>query len=714
MKKMPIPNLFLFEESLFSTTTSSTIRSQEKDGSVDEGDLWRKCYLRLTSLMCTRRITSSSMFHAAGCLSWDVRERCLKYYLDEYLLRVNMATMSDTTRRIFKIVKEKRLSLASLNIHASCGSLGNLKLLLFLLDHLPLLRVLGIVLDERDASTLSSLAAVVNESIWARLKTGLLPRLKLEITFIVSLDSKQMTSSALGGGADVQLTSALYQACFAVLQKSGGGGGGVGLASATAFLDLQSNENHPLASLVVDNGHENYSGRIDTNSLSGRRQRYFGMIGRQVFDSVGNLVCVKTICNDAISNKTGSLRGISISSAIEFLTHHIVGLAIHSLDLSSSPSLLHCLSSPSSLLQQNISTRALCSLNVSKCGLGVNALIHLMRLCNPRMLRLLDISGNVLSKGGGGCGGAGDDHIAIGSLEQLGKAIAELIEHPECVLKRFNVSNNHFSVVGLQRLVEGMRRNRSLIDLNLTGIDLSSVLVPQLADALLKQRASDDSGGGAGLKRLSLRNTHILPRQLHDFLQTLFFSNDHGSISSSSLSSLEYLDVGGNAMNESIGNILQQILSLPNTSSHNLEQLCLNNTSESTHLRLGEQGCHQLIMGLLANNNRLLYLGLAGQDFNDENLAVLMSVLPSSGVAHVDLSFNLVSDDGIDAVWSGEVDEIEGGGGRCCGGDDERRDDVRQCDSLFIQVDGNPFSQETKNKIRRSSASVFSLSDWRQ
>ncbi|KAJ3235731.1 hypothetical protein HDU81_000212 [Chytriomyces hyalinus] len=281
---------------------------------------------------------------------------------------------------------------------------------------------------------------------------------------------------------------------------------------------------------------------------------------------------------------------------------------------------------------------------LSSCQLSGQAIAGIAPKCQD--LVHLDIANNLL------------DEDAFQSNAAL--AISKLIASPKCQLKELRLAGNMLSPSGNYAVANAVGVNKRLVKLDLSHIDLG-LAFPEVCRKL--------AAVGSKLEYLEVSHVGVLPRMFQQAVEALSQSGGH----------LRRLGMAGNMMPSDVGTLFSALFN--KSCFQQLQQLDLSGTSSSGGIHLGDQGCQQLLHGLIGNAS-LKHLNLSCQRVSDSSCSQIVQLLQRCGLEAVVLMRNLIADEGV-----GELVRY--------------LNSAQRSTRLFIDVEHNYVSVEMRKRLKR-------------
>ena len=312
-------------------------------------------------------------------------------------------------------------------------------------------------------------------------------------------------------------------------------------------------------------------------------------------------------------------------------------------------------------LYREVASRFIPFVEFPCCDIGVpecSAIANVLGASPFASIRSIDVSDNKVGVMGirqltqklllPGKGPTEEFNVKANMLGDQGiKEMTEALKKKECRLKILNAAENYITSVGVSSLSSALNLNTSIEELNLSGNDICSEGVAQLASTLRKEKTrlskvnldlnNIGDNGVASLESicqssLSLAWNNITITGIKS-LASFFHS----------LTNIEELDLSGNVI-EDVG--LKVMLPCLMTASCRVKRLELNFCKL---LDVGLIHCAEL---LTFSSNQITVLGLAGNSITDEGIRTFARTFdsPACKVKHLRLSRNQIGDEGVEIL----------------------------------------------------------------
>lgn len=312
-------------------------------------------------------------------------------------------------------------------------------------------------------------------------------------------------------------------------------------------------------------------------------------------------------------------------------------------------------------LYREVASRFIPFVEFPCCDIGVpecSAIANVLGASPFASIRSIDVSDNKVGVMGirqltqklllPGKGPTEEFNVKANMLGDQGiKEMTEALKKKECRLKILNAAENYITSVGVSSLSSALNLNTSIEELNLSGNDICSEGVAQLASTLRKEKTrlskvnldlnNIGDNGVASLESirqssLSLAWNNITITGIKS-LASFFHS----------LTNIEELDLSGNVI-EDVG--LKVMLPCLMTASCRIKRLELNFCKL---LDVGLIHCAEL---LTFSSNQITVLGLAGNSITNEGIRTFARTFdsPACKVKHLRLSRNQIGDEGVEIL----------------------------------------------------------------
>lgn len=312
-------------------------------------------------------------------------------------------------------------------------------------------------------------------------------------------------------------------------------------------------------------------------------------------------------------------------------------------------------------LYREVASRFIPFVEFPCCDIGVpecSALANVLGASPFASIRSIDLSDNKVGVMGirqltqklllPGKGPTEEFNVKANMLGDQGiKEMTEALKKKECRLKILNVAENCITSVGVSSLSSALNLNTSIEELNLSGNDICSEGVAQLATTLRKEKTKL-SKVNLGLNNIGDNGVASL-ESIRQSSMSLAWNNititGIKSLASffPSLTNLEELDLSGNV----IGGVgLKVMLPCLMTPSCRIKRLELN------FCKLLDAGLTHCAELLTFSSNQITVLGLAGNSITNEGVRNFAGTFdsPACKVKHLSLSRNQIGDEGVEIL----------------------------------------------------------------
>ena len=312
-------------------------------------------------------------------------------------------------------------------------------------------------------------------------------------------------------------------------------------------------------------------------------------------------------------------------------------------------------------LYREVASRFIPFVEFPCCDIGVpecSALANVLGASPFASIRSIDLSDNKVGVMGmrqltqklllPGKGPTEEFNLKANMLGDQGiKEMNEALKKKECRLKILNVAENCITSVGVSSLSSALNLNTSIEELNLSGNDICSEGVAQLATTLRKEKTKL-SKVNLGLNNIGDNGVASLESIRQSSISLAWNNITIAGIKSlasffHSLTNLEELDLSGNVI-EGVG--LKVMLPCLMTASCRIKRLELN------FCRLLDAGLTHCAELLTFSSNQITVLGLAGNSITNEGVRNFAGTFdsPACKVKHLSLSRNQIGDEGVEIL----------------------------------------------------------------